>query len=128
MPLPTVAMKILLGSTLPKRSMVVRPFTTEQVEDVKTLFKIMAILLVIGPIFFLEIPLGPLFSSFSEHTSSKTSKTLECSLSSLFQDMAVLRSLLAVTTFPIYIWLIYCVLRRCIPRTLVRIWIGEVLY
>ena len=32
------------------------PFTTEQVEDVKTFFKILAILLVLGPVFFLEIP------------------------------------------------------------------------
>ena len=32
-----------------------------------------------------------------------------------------------VFTFPIYVWLIYSVLRRCIPKILVRIWTGELL-
>ena len=104
------------------------PFTTEQVEDVKTLFRILAILLVIGPVFFLEIPLGPLFNSFSYHTGSEKSYTQGCSWERVFQNTTLLRGLAAVISFPVYIWLIYSVLRRCIPRTLVRIWIGELLF
>lgn len=45
----------------------------------------------------------------------------------VFQNTTVLRSLAAITLFTIYIWMVYSVLRRCIPRTLVRIWIGELL-
>ena len=109
------------------------PFTTEQVEDVKTLFKILAMLLAIGPIFFLEIPLGPLFTNFVQHTGSKMStnydqKCISTWASVIFHDNTIVRNLAALTLFPTYIWLIYCVLRRCIPRTLVRIWIGQLLF
>ena len=106
------------------------PFTTEQVEDVKTFFKIIAMLLAIGPIFFLEIPLGPLFDEFAHHIGRDISQAQECSSIwvTMFCNTSVLRSLAAITAFPIYIWVIYCVLRRCIPRTLVRIWIGELLF
>ena len=111
------------------------PFKTEQVEDVKTFFRILAILLVLGPAFFLEIPLGPIFNIYTNHTgkyefTNNTGKhhlPPECSWRPLLKDMAVLRSLATVLLFPIYIWLIYSVLRRCIPRTIVRIWLGEIL-
>ena len=45
----------------------------------------------------------------------------------VFQSTTVLRSLAAVTLNPIYIWMVYSVLCRCIPITQVRIWIGELL-
>ena len=48
-------------------------------------------------------------------------------LMGVFQNTTVLRSLAAVTLFPIYIWMVYSVLRRCIPRIQLRIWIGELL-
>ena len=108
------------------------PFKTEQVEDVKTFFRILAILLVLGPAFFLEIPLGPVFAIYTNHTgkyelTNNTGMPPECSWRPLLKDMAVLRSLASVLLFPIYIWLIYSVLRRCIPRTIIRIWVGEIL-
>ena len=104
------------------------PFTTEQVEDVKTFLKLLIVLLVICPIFFLEIPLGPLFTSFSDHVSTKKMPTQECSLSTVFHHTVVLRNIMGIAIFLVYIWLIYTVLRRCIPRTLYRIFFGELLF
>ena len=100
------------------------PFTTEQVEDVKTLFKVLIVLLAIGPIFTLEIALGPLFTSFSDHARSEQ---FLCSWSTLYQNAILLQSIFGVTTFLVYMWFIYTILRRCIPKTLIRILFGEVL-
>ena len=100
------------------------PFTTEQVEDVKTLLRILAVLLVLGPTFFLEIPMDPIFPIYINHTGRF--QVPQCSPAALFKKMELLRSLAAVTFFPIYIWFIYSVLRRCIPKILVRIWVGVV--
>ena len=102
------------------------PFTTEQVEDVKTFLRILSVLLLLGPAFCLEIPMGPIFHLYATHVGKGSPKN-ECSVSLLLQDMAILRSIIVVTIFPIYVWLIYSVLRRCIPKILIRIWIGELL-
>ena len=100
------------------------PFTTEQVEDVKTFLRVLLVLLLLGPAFSLEIPMGPTFHIYTTHIGKNSSKD-ECSVKLLLQDMAILRSVIVVIMFPIYVWLIYSVLRRCIPKILVRIWIGE---
>ena len=100
------------------------PFTTEQVEDVKTFLRILLVLLVLGPAFFIEIPLGPVFHFYTTHVEKGLPKN-ECSLRLLLQDADILRSIVIVTAFPIYIWIIYSVLRRCIPKIFIRIWIGE---
>ena len=100
------------------------PFTTEQVEDVKTLFRVIVILLVLGPAFFLEIPGAAIIQEYANHTGNSIS---DCSVKSVVQNMRVLGLSAMVVIFPLYIWLIYCVLRRCIPKTLIRIWIGEFL-
>lgn len=104
------------------------PFKTEQVEDVKAFLRILGILIVLGPIFLLEIPVGPLFASFSDHIGTNKTSSQQCSWSSVFHNMTILGNLAVVILFPIYIWFIYVVLRRCIPRTFVRIWAGELLF
>ena len=104
------------------------PFTTEQVEDVKTLFKLLTVLLVVGSIFFLEMPLGPLLHNFSDHVGTNLTGSRTCSWRTVLQSTVVLRNISAITFFPLYIWLIYTVLRRCIPRILTRILFGKVLF
>ena len=61
---------------------------------------------------------------YSNHTGNSI---YNCSWRAILQNMTVLGNLVIVVTFPMYVWLIYSVLRRCIPRTFIRIWIGEVL-
>ena len=81
------------------------PFTTEQVEDVKTFFKILALLLVLGPMFFLEIPGNATLYQYTQHTGSSI-KT-ECSFNAVFQDIITLENVLIISVYPVYIWLIY---------------------
>ena len=100
------------------------PFTTQQVEDVKTFLRILTVLLVLGPTFFLEIPMGLISHVYTNHTGKYTPPN-KCDWKLLFQDLEMLRNLAAVVIFPIYIWFIYSVLRRCIPKILIRIWMGE---
>ena len=104
------------------------PFTTQQVEDVKTFLRILVILIIVGPIYSLEIPVGPLFASFSDHIGNGEAASEQCSLSTVFHNMTILGNLAIVLLFPVYIWLIYAVLRNCIPRTFIRMWIGELLF
>ena len=103
------------------------PFTTQQVEDVKAFLRILTILLVLGPMYFLQVPIGSIFSSYSDHIGSNTSGSQHCSWSSVIYNMTILGNLAVVVFFPIYIWLLYTVLRKCIPRTFVRIWVAELL-
>ena len=100
------------------------PFTTEQVEDVKTFLRILAVLLVLGPTFFTEIPMGPVYHAYVNHTSGLELHD-HCSLKPILKDMVFLKNLATIVMFPIYIWFIYSVLRRCIPKILVRLWMGE---
>ena len=93
------------------------PFKTEQVEDVKTFLRILLVLLVLGPAFFLEIPLGPIFHLYTIHVGKDLPKSA-CSVRLLLQNMAILNSIMVVILFPIYVWLIYSVLRRCISKIL----------
>ena len=46
------------------------PFTTEQVEDVKTFFRVLAILVVVGPAFFLDVPGTALLYQYANHTAN----------------------------------------------------------
>ena len=101
------------------------PFTTEQVEDVKTFLRILAVLLVLGPTFFIEIPMGPVYHVYVNHTSGLGLHHDHCSLKPILKDMEFLKNLATIVMFPIYIWFIYSVLRRCIPKILVRLWMGE---
>ena len=48
------------------------PFTTEQVEDVKTFLRILLVLFAVGPVFALEYQLHTLFSPFLVYTFSIT--------------------------------------------------------
>ena len=100
------------------------PFTTEQVEDVKTFLRVLVILLALGPVFATEVPIGPLLLIFMNHIVKKESTI--CSKTNILLDASILKSLATVVLFPVYIWFIYSVLRQCIPRTFTRIKIGVV--
>ena len=101
-------------------------FTSEQVEDVKTFLRILVILLALGPIFALEVPVGPLLPIFIKHVikQPKKNETEDCDVKEVLFDTDSLKSIIAVVLFPVYVWLIYSVLRQCIPKTLTRIKVG----
>ena len=96
------------------------PFTTEQVESVKTLLRILLILLALGPVFMLEVPASSfVFQLFSLHTLHyyKYMGTEFCSTSERTWETMVVSSSLLMTSlstlilFPSYVYVIFSFLR-----------------
>jgi peptide/histidine transporter 3/4 len=106
------------------------PFTTEQVEDVKTLFRILSILLVLGPIHLLQIPASLIvFPLFGIHTGHDKDSYVhpehdQCNWDLLFLRSNIMVWLISTLLFPLYIWLIFSRLRKRMPRILIRLSIG----
>ena len=101
------------------------PFKTEHVENVKTFLRILIIMLALGPLFALEVPIGSVFTIFIEHViKHKKGDYANCSPRNILLDVSSLKSLMTVLLFPIYVWLIYSVLRQCIPKIFTRIKVG----
>ena len=86
------------------------PFTTEQVEDVKTLLNILKILLCLGPVFFLE-----------QSTITRHYKNLQLSSSNIWKEQLLngaLSTVLAVIFVPLFM---KCFTSRFFPSMFKRI-------
>ena len=105
------------------------PFKTEEVEDVKTFLRILAVLLALGPIYILEVPTSYfIFPSFTLHTGlGPQFEEDHCTTRWLLLESGTLAYAITVIVFPIYTWVIYSLLRRCIPRIFSRVLLGGVL-
>ncbi len=102
------------------------PFTSNQVEDVKTLGRIVLMLLTIGPVFILSVPTSYyLFPIFSFHVDG--AHTNNCSANWIFIDSGTMGYLVGLLCLPILMWVIYCVLKNRIPKILTRLEIGIVM-
>ena len=103
------------------------PFTTEQVEDVKTFLRMLTVLLVLGPVFMLDIPSTATFSMFAEHFTTNRVNIMNrnCTLTWAILDSGTLKYLSATVFMIAYIWLIYSVFRNCIPKIFFRLWIAH---
>ena len=109
------------------------PFTTEQVENVKTFLRILLILFALGPAFVLEVPASNLiFPLFGLHLLHQYTYTEYCSTSKFVWEV-MLDSGIATTVistvilFPIYMWIIFCQCQRKVPKIFVRLHIGILL-
>ena len=101
------------------------PFLTKQVEDVKTFLRILAVLVALGPIYILEVPASNfVFPLFSLHTGLGPAFSNSCTSRWLVLESGTLGELVPVIGFPLYIWLIYSFLRRCIPKIFTRLFLG----
>ena len=102
------------------------PFTTEQVEDVKTFLRIVVVLITIGSVFVMGIPashiamyvLGVHFGN-SELSNSWMWKLVNCSL---------LRNLTSIVFLPIYMWITFSLLQNRVPRIFYRLGCGILIY
>ena len=112
------------------------PFTTEQVENVKTFFRILLILFAVGPVFSLEVPASffffPLFGIHSLHFhSSKYYTHGYChseSIWKLYMATGSMKALMStVITFPTYIWIVFSLLRKKMPKLFTRLGVGIVI-
>lgn len=105
------------------------PFTTEQVEDVKTFLRMLMVLLVLGPVFVLDVPSNAVFTVFAEHfTVNRISNITNCTLTWAMLDSGALKYVTGLLFFGAYIWFIYSLLRNCIPKIFVRLWIAHFLF
>ncbi len=102
------------------------PFTSGQVEDVKTLCRVVLVLLAIGPVFILSVPTSYfLFPLFSFHVSGRNSE--KCTYEWIFVKSGTLSYLVDLVCLPVLIWIVYCVLRNRVPKILTRLEIGILL-
>ena len=101
------------------------PFTTEQVEDVKTFLKIVLVLMCIGPIFVMDLPAGNIIMYYFEvHLGAP----LEFRWISIVVNGGILKSILSTIFLPIYMWIIFSVMRNRVPSILRRLGFGIVVY
>ena len=117
------------------------PFITEQVENVKTFFWILLVLFAVGPVFSMEVPgsilLFPIISLHtlkhfvtfyvSNHThlctlSSDTVWKIDIISGSVFKNLISIMLL-----FPLYIWIVFSLLRKKIPKLFHRLGVGIVI-
>ena len=106
------------------------PFSTEQVENVKTFFRILLILVALGPVFVLEVPTSffmyIIFSIHTGHSPFLLNQT--CSASFILLDKGSFVNLVGVVLYPIYMWLVFFAFRRCLLKIFVRLVLSVALY
>ena len=101
------------------------PFTTEQVEDVKTFLRILVVLLSLGTISLVDFQASNLVMyTFGAHVRAKEhNKTWLW----VMLNTGVLKNVISTLVFPVYIWIVFHLLRNHIPRILYRLGFGVLL-
>ena len=109
------------------------PFTTKQVEDVKTFWGILKVIISIGPAFLLQTVTQAILPAFAKHSnifelthnnSLYREVHLERMAQYLFISNGLLSPLLVVICIPLYLCWIRPRIKYYIPRILMRIQIG----
>ena len=99
------------------------PFTTEEVENVKTLFRIVILLLTLGPVHILQVPASQsVFPLFAYHIFGHGTKETNFWIQAA--QTGFLRVLSSNILFPVYIWCIFSVFRNRIPSMFKRLTIA----
>ena len=101
------------------------PYTTEQVEDVKTLLNILMVFISLGPVFLLE--LSSVLSSI-KFSSSQVIVMLTILLVASLIDYGLLRNVLIVVLIPTYHFLLKPFLSRLVPNMFRRMGLSIVLF
>ena len=110
------------------------PFTTEQVENVKTFLRILFVLFAVGPVFSMEVvasvfifPLTSLHTIHHINFKSKEWCTSEGVLK-LLSGIGSMKNIAAsVIVFPAYIWIVFYGFRRKVPKLFTRLGVGIVI-
>ena len=103
------------------------PFTTEQVEDVKTFLRIIVILLSLGPIFVMIIPASVVaLPLISLHVTSTDDKD-KCQLTWIWIHSGFLRYAVSTCFIPFYLWTIFVYMKQ-VPSMFTRLKIAILLY
>ena len=101
------------------------PYTTEQVENVKTLLRVLLLLISLGPVYVLQVPSSlyvfPLFGYHIGHQYAKEQALLKA------VENGLLVPLTTNLLFPLYIWYVYLFRRNRIPKMLSYLKLGTFL-
>ena len=100
------------------------PFTTEQVEDVKTLLRILCVLLTACSVFVIEIPAMYSIPLLAKHIHPNS--TSQCSANTVLLGSGILSTMVAIVLLPIYIRLVHPYFRRYMPGILKRLGLGMI--
>ena len=111
------------------------PYTTEQVENVKTLFRLLFLLLSLGPVYILLVPTSlsvfPLFGHHIGHGAHIVQYNQDsCALheiSATVVETGGLTALLSSILMPLYIWFVYSARKRKPLKILTRLKLGIIL-
>ena len=112
------------------------PFSIEQVENVKTFLRILLMLSALGPAFALEVPASsfffPLFGiHILHHFKHKFGiQQYKCDSGVLWELHAGSSSLMTIVStvflFPGYIWIVFSLLHKKVPKLFTRLDIGVI--
>ena len=108
------------------------PFTTEQVENVKTLLRILLILFAVGPVFSMDVTssifIFPLTSLHMLH--HKVHDQEWCTREEVWKVHLAIGSIKnmmsTVILFPAYVWIVFSLLRNKVPKLFKRLGVGIV--
>ena len=108
------------------------PFSTEQVENVKTFLRILLMLSALGPAFALEVPAStfifPLFGIHILHHFKHGLGSQQCDSGVLWELHVGSSSLMTIVStvflFPGYIWIVFSLLHKKVPKLFTRLGIG----
>ena len=101
------------------------PFTTEQVEDVKTLLRILGVLLTACSVYVIAIPALYSIPLLAKHM--RPNPVPECSANAVLIESGILTTIIAIVLLPIYIRLVHPYFRRYMPGILKRLGLGMIL-
>ena len=105
------------------------PFSTEQVEDVKTLLRLVVVLLTVGPIFVMELlPSNAISRYYIGLHIVLVDWKQQCTWEWIVLYSGLLRYCISTIFMPIYIWIVFSLLYNKIPKILSRLGLGIFLY
>ena len=98
------------------------PFETEVVEDVKTILRIVVMLLATTPVFLLEVPMSYLFPLFGLHLGDRASEGQSCTYKWILFESGSLSDIISVLAIPLYLCLVYPYIKKWLPPII--FWLG----
>ena len=108
------------------------PFTTSDVEDVKTLIRVFLMLLALGPIFVITVPTSFfIFATFAVHTGTESMVGHgNCSADWVLLQSGLLSEIVSTLIMPLYTWLLFSLLHRknLLPKIVHRILFAALLF
>ena len=97
-------------------------FKTEEVEDVKTFYGMLKVLLALGPVFFLRVATNTTSPLFHPHTDNEPG--VQSVFSAILHGNTLFTPLLVIVSIPLYLCALRSYLTLYLPRMLNRIAIG----